>query len=328
RRQVQRENVEAVEEIAAEGAALHLLLEITVRGREDASVDRDRLGAAHWNHLALLQYAQELHLGGWRGFADLVEKERSLLRGLEETALVLHRAGERSLHVAEELTLEQALGQGAAVDRVERFVGAIRELVDVARYDLLSRSRLALNEHDGVGGSDGLRQTKHGEPRLAAPHRRAHAVLPLTLDLLLERLVLHAQLTMLGRAPENRNDLVVDEWLLDVMVRALVHRLNRGAEIRLSRHEYHGHERILRARRRQYLEAAHVRHAHIREHDVRRERRDLLEPLLAAERYVGGEALVLEQNAKGLEDSGLVVDDEHARCGYGGHVTPSSAARR
>ena len=84
---MQREDVETVEQIAAEAAALHLLLEIAVRRRKDSRVHRDRLGAADGNHLALLEHAQELHLRGRRRLADLVEEERALGRGLEQPRL-------------------------------------------------------------------------------------------------------------------------------------------------------------------------------------------------------------------------------------------------
>ena len=81
--------------------------------------------------------------------------------------LSLNGAGERALHVTEQLALEQAFGERAAVDREERPFGARRELVDVAGDDLLTRSRLALDQHRGVGRRDGLDEPQHVEPRLA-----------------------------------------------------------------------------------------------------------------------------------------------------------------
>ena len=58
------------------------------------------------------------------------------------------------------------------------------------------------------------------------------------------------------------------------------------------------------------------------------ERRDLLEPLLAAERDVRREALVLEEDAERLENPGLVVDDEHGRAGgWRDHASISAGMR-
>ena len=61
-----------------------------------------------------------LTCSGKRHVADLVEEQRAALRGLEQAAAVGDRAGERALLVAEQLGLEQALGDRAAVDRHER----------------------------------------------------------------------------------------------------------------------------------------------------------------------------------------------------------------
>ncbi len=122
---------------------------------------------ADGNHFALLQHAQQLHLRRRRGLADFVEEERALGRRAEETDLVLDGAGERSLHVTEQFALEQALGKRAAVDREKRPFGARRQLVDVAGDDFLAGSRLALNEHGGIGRRHGLDEAQHVEPRLA-----------------------------------------------------------------------------------------------------------------------------------------------------------------
>src|ERR687886_1970018 len=118
------EHVQAVEEIAAEGAALHLLFEIAVGGGDEPRVDRNRLRRANRDDLAVLQHPQQLHLGGRRGLADLVEEEGSLGGGGKEARLVLHRAGERALYVPKELALQEALGERAAVDRQELSVRA------------------------------------------------------------------------------------------------------------------------------------------------------------------------------------------------------------
>jgi hypothetical protein len=88
---VDGDDVEAVVQIAAEGAAPHLVLEIAIRRRDQARVDRNRLGGADGDHLALLQHAQELHLCGRRRLADLVEEERAATGRGEEPQLVLHR---------------------------------------------------------------------------------------------------------------------------------------------------------------------------------------------------------------------------------------------
>src|ERR1035437_1990180 len=78
-------------------------------------------------------------------------------------------------------------------------------------------------------------------------------------DLLLERCVLDAQYAVLRSAPKDRDEFVVAERLLDVIERALVHGLHRGLERGLRGHEDHGRVRIVCARRRENVDAAHLR---------------------------------------------------------------------
>ena len=61
---------------------------------------------------------------------------------------------------------------------------------------------------------------------------------------------------MLGGAAEDRDQLVVAERLLDVVERALVHRLHRRLQRGLRGHENDRHVGIARARRGEDLDAA------------------------------------------------------------------------
>src|SRR5262249_56272579 len=89
-------------------------------GRGDhADVDGDRVVAAHAADRVLLERPEELGLERRRELADLVEKARSAGRRLEETAPRRDRAGEGAALVAEQLRLEERLGQGRAVDHDE-----------------------------------------------------------------------------------------------------------------------------------------------------------------------------------------------------------------
>jgi hypothetical protein len=81
-----------------------------------------------------------------RQIADLVEEEGPAAGIAHISELVAPRAGECPLDVAEELALEQRLGQAAAVDGDER-PGAARERVDGAGQHLLAGARLAEEEH-------------------------------------------------------------------------------------------------------------------------------------------------------------------------------------
>ena len=70
--------------------------------------------------------------------ADFVEEDRAAVRLLELADLFLGRAGERALLVAEELRLDQLLGDGRAVDLHEALAAAQAVAMDGARDELLA----------------------------------------------------------------------------------------------------------------------------------------------------------------------------------------------
>ena len=78
-----------------------------------------------------------------RQVADLVEEDRSAAGRLEQPGARRHGTGERALLAAEELALEQRLGQGRAVDAHEGTLRPRRLRVNGARQDLLADPRLA-----------------------------------------------------------------------------------------------------------------------------------------------------------------------------------------
>ena len=111
----------------------------------------DRRAAADALDLALLEDAQELRLDLQRQLADLVEEERAPVGQLEEADPPGDGAGEGALLVAEELALDQPLGDRGAVDRDQRPGGAPAVRVDRAGDELLAGPALAGDEHGGVG---------------------------------------------------------------------------------------------------------------------------------------------------------------------------------
>ncbi len=90
---------------------------------------------------------EQLDLQRQRHLADLVEEQRALARRDEEPLVRLHRRRERAADVAEELALEQRLGNRAAVDRHEGRVVSRAFGVHRARDQLLAGSALAGDQH-------------------------------------------------------------------------------------------------------------------------------------------------------------------------------------
>ena len=76
--------------------------------------------AAEPAELPLLQHAQQLDLRRRRHLGDLVEEQRAAVGELEAAGAAIGGAGERALLVAEDLALEQRLGNRRAVDGDER----------------------------------------------------------------------------------------------------------------------------------------------------------------------------------------------------------------
>src|SRR5439155_6417813 len=124
RRQVDADDVQAEIEILAHPTRRDLGVEIAVRRRDHPRVDVRRRRTADALEAVLLEEAQELRLQLERQLADLVEEERPAFRRLDASRLVLERAGERALHVAEELAFEEVLGERRARDGDERSMPA------------------------------------------------------------------------------------------------------------------------------------------------------------------------------------------------------------
>ena len=321
RGQLDGDHVEPVEEVGAEVAAADFLLEVAVGCRDDPHVDRDRLGGADRNHLALLQHPQQLDLQRRRHLADLVQEEGAAPRRREESLLVAHRAGEGALHVAEQLALQQVLRQGAAVDRQEGAVGPVREVVDVAGDDLLAGAALALDQDGGIGGRHHLGELEHVGEAARLADGPGDGALVLAADVLLELAVLHPDLAEFAGAPQDREQLVVGERLLDVVEGPRVDRPDRGLERGLRRHQDDRRHRILLLGRLQDVESGDLGHPHVGQHDVVAAGPDLVQPGLATLRRRDLEPLLAEQDPQGVEDAGFVVDDQDR--GLLGHA-PSS----
>ncbi len=121
------------------------------------SIGRGAAGADA-EHLPLLEDAEQLDLDRHGQVADLVEEDGAALGRLEEARAGLERPGERALLVAEELALEEGLGEGRAVDREERAPRPRRGAVEGAGQHVLADARLAEDEdrEEPLRGAAGL----------------------------------------------------------------------------------------------------------------------------------------------------------------------------
>ena len=131
-----------------------------------------RWTARSWRARRSLTWSRRGHL------ADLVQEERPAVGLLEAAGARALGSGEGTGLVAEELALDQAFGDRAAVDGYELLGAPARLGVDGAGGDLLAGPALAEEEHgDLVPG--GALQEAHCPPdrgRLALDRREAFAV--------------------------------------------------------------------------------------------------------------------------------------------------------
>src|SRR5437016_5657698 len=168
-REIDRKNVQPVVQVGAKLSRLDQLLERTVRRGDDPDVAPDRLRAADPLELLLLEHAQELRLEVERQVTDLVEEQGAAVRELETADPSRDGTGEGAALVAEELALQEAGGDGGAVELDERATAPGAERVDQAADQLLASSRLAPDE-DGR-----IRRGHTLDPTDDSPERQAPA---------------------------------------------------------------------------------------------------------------------------------------------------------
>ena len=261
-------------------------------------------------------------------------KQRAAGRLGEAPVLLADRAREGAALVAEELALEDRLGDGGAVDGDERPARARRPLVDVAREELLARAALAEDEHRRLTGRGLGRDVDDAAERRRAAHDLAVRE---ALDLVLERAVLRDEPLPLGRLADALDDGDPLERLLDEVVRAVAHRVDRGLHRSVRGHQHDldvGRDLLDGA---QELEPGRPGHHQIRQDDVHAVRSYELEGTLRVRSRQRPHPLAQEDLFEGLDVGALVVDHENGdrigrRLGEGRlgrrHVRESALLRR
>ena len=309
RRHHDGQHVETVEKVLAKAHRLHLRSKIAVGRGDDADVDLEIARVADAPNHLVLQYAQELHLEREGQLAYFVEKQRAAVGFFEEPAPIAVGVGECALLVAEELALQEILGDGAAVDRHE-VTGAPRAPpMQRARDELLARPALAGDEHRGleVGDlGDGAEDVLH---RLALRQNRLE--LMLFANLFAQRAVFASECLALFGLAQREHDLVVFEGLLHVVVSARLDRLERVVDVAVGAHDDDRRFVTFGLERRQQIEAAHFGHAHVGEHHVGTERVHQRERLFTALGGLDFVPLSLQQRAQDDPLVLFVVDNEH-----------------
>src|SRR5215468_2413213 len=298
-------DVEAVEEILAEAPRGDLLLQVLVGSGDDAHVDAERLLAAHPLEGLLLQHAKDLGLCLEAHVRDLVEEQRTAIGQLELAAPSCHRAGEGAALVAEELGLDQLLGDGGAVHLHERAIGARGAGVYGPGHQLLARPAVAVDQHAARGGRgdvDLLAQLLDG---CALAHDLLAPLHPLA-----QAPVLLLETGMLESPRGDQEGLLEGERLLDEVVGAQLGRLHRRLDGGVAGDHHHRRLGAALLHLREGLQPVHAGHPDVEEDEVRRIVHEAGQRFLRRARRGDAVALVLEHAAQRALDEALVIHDE------------------
>ena len=103
---------------------MHGVIEVPIGGGDDTDVDAHCLAAADRLKLLLLQDAQQLDLRVGGHLANLVEQDRAAVGHLESADPFVDGAGERASDMPEQLALDEARRDRAAIHLHQRPIGA------------------------------------------------------------------------------------------------------------------------------------------------------------------------------------------------------------
>ena len=151
RRQADLDRIQAIQQVFSKVAGVDFIEQLDVGSRKHAHVDSPRARGADALQLAGLQNPEELGLLFCRNVGDLIEKQGAAVGELEVADAIGACIGERALDVAEQLALEDAIGDGADIYRNQRTGGAIGGSVDPSGHNFFTGPMLASNQDVGIG---------------------------------------------------------------------------------------------------------------------------------------------------------------------------------
>ena len=185
-READRVPAQPVQERSPEAPGGDRLLEIGVRGGDEANIDARRLFTPQRLDLAALQGAQQQRLHFLGSLADLVEEERAAVGAAEVAPPRVLGAGVGSPRRPEQLGGGERRRQGAHVERQERPVAPAARAMESRGHKLLSGPRFATQQHRDIEVGDprdlaaevenGIAQAHQAVARQAVGEDRAEAM--------------------------------------------------------------------------------------------------------------------------------------------------------
>src|SRR6266851_2403416 len=169
RRKIDRQDIEPEQEVPTKMAASYKVSEVRVARRYDPYVGVAHHRAAHGTIFEILEETQQRDLRLRGQHFDLVQEQGSSFCFRDQASPGIASVGERSPSMAEQLALDQAIGQRAAVDGDEWKIPARAQVVDGARDQLLAGPGFALEENRRVTTGKALCQFKYVQERGRMP---------------------------------------------------------------------------------------------------------------------------------------------------------------
>jgi hypothetical protein len=229
RRHEDRNHIEPEVEVLAEPPRANFGRQILVRRSNDAHVDLHARGPAHRLDNLFLQGAQHLGLRLQAHVTYLVEEQRAAVRQLELAAAIGYGPGERPLHVAEQLALDQLLGNRGAVHLDERPLHPPAAHVNRSRHQLLAGAVFAMDENPAVGGRRHRDLLQQLAEHVALPHHRLAAI-----DRRAQLAVLDLEAALPDGVPDHQHGLLERQRLLDEIERPHLDRAHGRLDVAMA----------------------------------------------------------------------------------------------
>jgi hypothetical protein len=225
--------------------------------------------------------------------------------------------------VAEQLGLEQRLGDGGAIDGDKRRVRARTQGVQAAREQLLAGTALALQQHGRVGGRGTVEVQQHlPQAGVVADDARRTAALG---ELLLEQDVFGQHSPLRDRPLDHQQQVIGIDWLGQEIHRPFAHGGDRVLDAAVGGHHDHLELRVELLGSPQHAKAIAVGQLEIGQDHGGPYLPQLLERLGLVSRFDHRMALRFERVAQHRAQRILVLDEED---GKGGGQSVVSAPSR
>src|SRR5260370_31223925 len=143
----------------------------------DPNVGSLRPRAAQTLEFTLLKDTKQFRLQLKWDVNDFIEKQRTLVRQFQPANFLRNRAGEGSSLVSEQFTLQEACGNGCAVELDKIPFVATAAFVNGTRDEFLTRPCLAEQNHGRITCGYGFNQSEHPAEKRTLPHDSFEACL-------------------------------------------------------------------------------------------------------------------------------------------------------